>query len=76
MGLRERIQNAATVEDIHKLLAEGEKYEYASKHTRSSWGNTATARARSLTKQDVEIKVAEKAEIKTERKQNKHKKHK
>lgn len=76
MGLRERIQSAATVEDIHTLLAEGEKYTYASNHTRSSWGNTATARARALTKQDVEIKVADKAEVKQERKQSKHKKHK
>lgn len=62
MGLRERITKAATVEDIHVLLAEGEAYQYASNHTRASWGNTATRRARELTKEDVKIKVAIKAE--------------
>lgn len=73
-GLRERILKAATVEDIHALLAEGEKYEYASKHTRSSWGHAATKRARELTKEDIQIKVAERAEVKVERKQPKRKK--
>lgn len=74
MGLRERIQNAASVEDIHTLLAEGEKYEYASGFTRRAWGSTATRRARELTKEDVQIKVSERVESKPERKQAKHKK--
>ena len=73
-GLRERILKATSVEDIHTLLAEGEKYEYASKRTRSAWGNTATKRARELTKEDVKIKVADRAETKPDRKQPKRKK--
>jgi len=74
MGLRERISAAATVDDIHTLLAEGEAYQYASTRTRNAWGSTATKRARELTKEDVKIKVAEKSEIKPERKAQKHKK--
>jgi hypothetical protein len=76
MGLRERIASATSVDDIHTLLAEGNKYEYASNHTRASWGNTATRRARELTKEDIKIKVDIKAETpKPERKTNaKHKK--
>lgn len=75
MGLRERISAATSVDDIHTLLAEGEKYQYASNHTRSSWGNTATRRARELTKEDIKIKVEVKAETpKPERKPMKHKK--
>ena len=75
MGLRERISSATTVEDIHTLLAEGEKYVYASDHTRSSWGNTATRRARELTKEDIKIKVEVKsAAPKIERRPVKHKK--
>lgn len=74
MGLRERIQQATTVDDIHTLLAEGEKYEYASNQTRRAWGSTATRRVKELTKEDVKIKVADKVESKPERKQAKHKK--
>lgn len=75
MGLRERISAAASVEDIHTLLAEGEKYEYASNRTRNAWGSTATKRARELTKEDIKIKVAVKVESpKPERKSVKHKK--
>lgn len=75
MGLRERISAATSVEDIHVLLAEGEKYEYASNRTRSAWGSTATKRARELTKEDIKIKVAIKVEpSKPERKSVKHKK--
>lgn len=75
MGLRERISKAATMEDVHALLAEGEAYQYASNHTRASWGNTATRRAKELTKEDVKIKVAIKAESpKPVQKSAKHKK--
>ena len=73
-GLRERILKAATVDEIHTILAEGERYEYASKRTRNAWSNTATRRARELTKENVEIKVADRVEAKPERKPAKHKK--
>lgn len=75
MGLREKISAAGTVDEIHTLLAEGEKYEYASNRTRSAWGSTATKRARELTKEDIKIKVATKVEQpRIERKPVKHKK--
>lgn len=63
MGLRERILKAASVEDIHVLLAEGDKYEYAMKRTRKSWEHAALRRGRELTKSDLKIKVVEKSQI-------------
>lgn len=76
MGLRERITKAATVEDIHALLAEGEKYEYASVRTQNAWRHAATRRGRELTKEDIKIKVIEKTKQseQVERKAPKHKK--
>jgi sialic acid synthase SpsE len=62
MGLRERISKAASVDDIHTLLAEGDKYEYASNHTRASWATTAVRRGHELTKEDIKIKAPARTE--------------
>lgn len=37
LGLKERISNATTSEEIKELLAEGETYESSSPGTRRSW---------------------------------------
>lgn len=41
VGLRERISNAKTRDEVDTLLAEGNGYQVASRGTRNAWKNTA-----------------------------------
>jgi len=50
MGLRQRILQASTPEEITALCESGKTYEYASVRTRNSWAHAANRRLRELSK--------------------------
>lgn len=54
-GLRQRIANASTPDEIDTLIKIGAGFEYASDRTRNAWGHAARRRYKELTKQDVEV---------------------
>jgi len=47
-GLRQKIGNASSVDEIETLLAEGETYSMASPRTRNKWKTTAEKRKKTL----------------------------
>jgi hypothetical protein len=48
-GLRERIEQAASIEGVKQLLELGDTYHNASDKTRRAWDRTAAKRIRQLT---------------------------
>lgn len=50
IGLRERIANAETENELIHLLTSGNDFKYASERTRLSWKHTAQRRMRQLQK--------------------------
>jgi len=68
-GLREKIANATSEQEIVKLLKLGNSYEFASARTRASWKNTGFRVLESLKK--VDKPTEEKSETKSKTKKNK-----
>ena len=68
-GLREKIANAASEQEIVKLLKLGNSYEFASARTRASWKNTGFRVLENLKK--VDKPTEEKSETKSKSKKNK-----
>lgn len=48
MGLREQIKTAKSESEVTSLLQSGQKYEFASDHTKRSWKSTAKFRLAEL----------------------------
>jgi hypothetical protein len=53
IGLKERIEQADSNEEIDKLLCEGVTFEFASTKTRRSWAIAANKRRAQLTASDT-----------------------
>ena len=68
-GLREKIANATSEQEIVKLLKLGNSYEFASARTRASWKNTGYRVLENLKK--VDKPTEEKSETKSKSKKNK-----
>ncbi len=68
-GLREKIANATSEQEIVKLLKLGNSYEFASARTRASWKNTGFRVLENLKK--VDKPTEEKSETKSKSKKNK-----
>lgn len=51
MGLREKIENANSEQEIVDLLKQGEKFEFANESTKRSWKSTARFRLTQLSNQ-------------------------
>lgn len=48
LGLRERIAQAKSEDEIQMLLGQSRVYDHASAHTRRGWANTAARRIETI----------------------------
>lgn len=60
MGLREKIKNASSEEEIKNLLSEGKNFEFASNITKNAWKSTARFRLTELSN-PVPVQTPEKS---------------
>lgn len=56
IGLKQRIREATSKMEVGALMMEGEKYEYASGHTRHQWRRIAKEKIREFNQETVDVK--------------------
>jgi len=68
LGLRQRILQASSKEEINSLLLEGKKYENASRIISNRWSVAASKRISMLEKQSETKRAEQKKELKQQKK--------
>jgi hypothetical protein len=76
MGLRERIKQSKTADEVMALLAEGTSFQFVSDKTRRAWKRTANVVLKTVKAETVREEVAVVKEVKVKAKVNTKKKRK